>query len=77
MRNLPNIEKSAFKKGAYVGYATYKGESCVYHIRREGGDWIAHTIAFITPVSAPILRQRTLTEMSDSLADLALTPVNA
>lgn len=71
MKNLPNIEASAFNRGVYVGYATYKGAAVVYRIRRDGGAWVARNH------QAPTLRQRTLTAMSDSLADLALTPVNA
>lgn len=34
MRNMPNIEKSAFRPGEYVGYA----EGRVYHIRRNSSN---------------------------------------
>lgn len=37
MSNLHNIEKSAFRRGEYVGY----GGGLVFHIRRDGRDWIA------------------------------------
>lgn len=37
MRNLHNIEKSAFRRGEYVGY----GGGLVFHIRRDGRDWFA------------------------------------
>ena len=41
MKNFPNIEKSAFRKGEYVGYC----EGRVYHIRKTKssfGTWFAH-----------------------------------
>lgn len=41
MKNYPNIEKSAFRKGEYVGYC----EGKVYHIRKTNssfGNWFAH-----------------------------------
>ena len=41
MKSYPNIEKSAFRKGEYVGYA----EGKVYRITRSNssfGDWHAH-----------------------------------
>lgn len=41
MRNYPNIEKSGFRKGEYVGYS----EGKVYRISRSNssfGDWFAH-----------------------------------
>ena len=37
MRNLQNIEKSAFRRGEYTGYAA----GLVWYIRRDGRDWIA------------------------------------
>lgn len=38
MKNYTNIEKSAFRKGEYVGYC----EGRVYHIRKShGGYWSA------------------------------------
>ena len=41
MKNYPNIEKSAFRKGEYVGYANGK----VFHIKKSNssfGTWFAH-----------------------------------
>ena len=41
MKNYPNIEKSAFRKGEYVGYC----EGKVYHIRKSNstyGTWFAY-----------------------------------
>jgi hypothetical protein len=35
--SLTNIEKSAFRRGEYVGYAA----GLVWHIRRDGREWIA------------------------------------
>jgi hypothetical protein len=37
MTNLTNIEKSAFRKGEYTGYAC----GLVWHIRKDGREWIA------------------------------------
>ena len=41
MKSYPNIEKSAFRKGEYVGYS----EGKVYHISKTNssyGTWFAH-----------------------------------
>jgi hypothetical protein len=41
MKNYPNIEKSAFRQGEYVGYANGK----VFHIKKSNstyGNWFAH-----------------------------------
>lgn len=41
MKNYPNIEKSAFRKGEYVGYSN----GMVYHIKKSNssfGNWFAH-----------------------------------
>jgi hypothetical protein len=41
MKNYPNIEKSAFRKGEYVGYC----EGHIYHIRKTNssfGTWFAY-----------------------------------
>lgn len=38
MRNYTNIEKSAFRKGEYVGYAC----GLVWNIRKDGREWIAN-----------------------------------
>lgn len=57
-----NVEKSAFHKGRYVGYA-----DGVWYIERRGRGWIArHRESKHKPVSA-----RTLGEISRKLADVA------
>jgi hypothetical protein len=41
MKNYCNIEKSAFRKGEYIGYC----EGRIYHIRKTNssfGTWFAH-----------------------------------
>jgi hypothetical protein len=41
MKNFPNIEKSAFRKGEYIGYC----EGRIYHISKTNssyGTWFAH-----------------------------------
>lgn len=41
MKNYPNIEKSAFRRGEYVGYANGK----VFHVSKSNssfGNWFAH-----------------------------------
>ena len=41
MKNYPNIEKSAFRKGEYVGYC----EGKIFHIRKSNstyGTWFAY-----------------------------------
>jgi hypothetical protein len=55
MQNLPNIEKSAFRRGEYVGYA-----DGVWSISRHGKEWIARK-------NRDELRARTLREMSSNL----------
>ena len=37
MTAYTNIEKSAFRRGEYTGYAA----GLVWHIRRDGREWIA------------------------------------
>lgn len=37
MQSLNNIEKSTFRRGEYVGYAA----GLVWHIRKDGREWIA------------------------------------
>ena len=47
MKNYHNIEKSAFKPGAYVGY----GGGLVWHITKTNstfGNWIARPLLWIT-----------------------------
>lgn len=64
MRYLPNIEKSAFHKGEYVGYA--KG---VWHIykRKESKQWEA-----FKQNGPGFLSAATLAGISDRLMTLAL-----
>ena len=41
MKNYPNIEKSAFRKGEYIGYC----EGRIYHISKSNssfGTWFAY-----------------------------------
>ena len=52
MRNYTNIEKSAFRKGEYVGYAC----GLVWNIRKDGREWIATAHgAGLRPCTAPSL----------------------
>ena len=49
---LHNIEKSAFRKGEYVGYAC----GFVFHIRKDGRDWIAYAQGSgLSPIVRPSL----------------------
>jgi hypothetical protein len=59
MRDLPNIDKSAFRRGEYVGYS-----SGIWRIKRDGPVWNA------TKRDAPfsILSASTLRELSEELA---------
>ena len=73
MRSLHNIEKSAFKRAEYVGYAAGR----VYRIRKTGvGGWEA----IERDSGATLLRAATLAEISDRLTSAALvahSPRNA
>lgn len=61
MKNLPNIERSGFHTGTYVGYAAFNGVSVVYRIKRNSqGLWFAHT----PNDPAPSHTARTLAELS-------------
>ena len=51
MRSLPNIEKSAFHKGEYVGYSC----GLVFRIRKGDGGWVAHCWKTQTRRIAPTL----------------------
>jgi hypothetical protein len=53
MRNLPNIEKSATKSGAYIGY----GRGGVFVIRKIGKVWRAESSALRMGIQAPALRE--------------------
>jgi hypothetical protein len=64
MRNLPNIEKSGFHRGQYVGY----GAGRVWRIKPAGKQWIATANGL--PWSQ--IRALSLAEMSDKLAAMAV-----
>ena len=51
MANLSNIEKSAFRRGEYIGYAA----GLVFHIRRDGREWIARAQGAGICISRPSL----------------------
>lgn len=70
MRNLYNIERSGFRPGVYVGYATWRGVSVVYTFRKVRKEWRGRC----AEPGAPELIGRTLASLSASLDDLAHTP---
>lgn len=60
MRSIPNIEKSGFERGAYIGYAA-SGQ--LWKIRKMGRYWVArfyqangNPIPFGVYYTAPFLR---------------------
>lgn len=55
MRNLPNIEPSAFREGEYIGYA-----DGIWRIRKSDGKWAATQ-------ASRVFRAATLEEMSTML----------
>ena len=57
-----NIEKSAFHKGAYVGYAPLSG---AWHIAKIGNGWMARNKTKRDPLGYVI--RRTLREVSYEL----------
>jgi hypothetical protein len=66
MRDLPNIEKSAFRRGEYVGYA--KG---VWQIRKTNstfGNWSAR---HRDDLNQPVLFAFRLSDLSEKLATIA------
>lgn len=63
MRNLPNIEKSAFRKGEYVGYA--HGVWLITRTNSTYGNWIARHRD--DPRRQPIYGHR-LEQLSERLA---------
>lgn len=64
MRNLHNIEKSAFRRGEYIGYA--RGVWRIVRTDRPGGKWLAwHRDR---PDEEPKIRANTLAEISERLA---------
>jgi len=71
MKYLPNIEKSAFRRFEYVGYA----EGRVYRVRKHGcGGWEAWLQnpqpidGYGTPTDDGYLRAATLAKISEMLA---------
>jgi len=68
MRNLPNIEKSAFRKGEYVGYSN--GVWLIRKTNSSYGNWSAR---HRDSNRAPLLFAFTLEELSRKLTDFALT----
>lgn len=65
MKALHNVEASAFRKGAYVGYA----KGAVYRItRRAGGGWMAARMVEGRDAGAGFLYGRTLAAISEKLA---------
>lgn len=61
MKNLPNIEKSGFHAGEYVGYA----RGTVWRIRRDGKCWRALARDKCVP---GYINRKTLAELSAALA---------
>ena len=69
--SYPNIERSAFQRGAYVGYDSLGN---VYHIKRDGprdkrGPWWCRPIKWIGPnTSTMLFYAPTLALVSERLA---------
>lgn len=73
MRNLHNIEKSGFRKGAYVGY----GGGKVWRIKKTDGlrgRWSAVCLAPGSAEHLTALFADTLAEISYQLSDLDSRP---
>jgi hypothetical protein len=68
MKDLPNIEKSAFRKGEYVGYSN--GVWNVRKVSTSYGNWSAR---HRDNNRMPLVFGFTLEEVSRKLTDLALT----
>lgn len=51
MKSYPNIERSAFHKGEYVGYAS----GLIFRIRKGDSGWIAYCCKTHTRRTAPTL----------------------
>lgn len=68
MKNLSNIEKSAFKKDQYVGYANGR----VYHINRNSSNpklWNAHIYSGeVTDVYQNFYLCKTLSQLNEIFA---------
>lgn len=68
IRNLPNIEASAFRTGEYVGY---DGRGHVWHVRKvRDKEWVAAPAPNNPARSlATRIRDTTLTALASRLAD--------
>ncbi len=60
------IEKSAFKRGRYIGYA-----HGVWHIERSGSQWVAHHRD--NPMGTPTIWGDTLEVIGNALDKFAAT----
>lgn len=71
MRSLPDIERSAFRPGTYIGYLN----GFAVRIIREGAGWrvSGYSCAAKAGEPAPYVYARTLTELSQKLAQ-GVTP---
>lgn len=63
MRNLPNIEASAFRKGEYVGYA-----DGVWLVRKSNSSFGTWSARKRDDNQAPLLFAFRLSDLSDKLA---------
>lgn len=59
MKSFTNIEKSKFKPGCYIGYASGK----IYLIKKNGKEWLARN----RDDASDFMRSRTLAGMSHCL----------
>lgn len=67
MPSFPNINKSAFRKGEYVGYSA----GAVWRIRRSGRNWQALRRMTDGLALIPVgINQPTLTEISAKLTSI-------
>lgn len=75
MQNLPNIERSGFRAGQYVGYTKAGKTSYLMRIRRGGRGWETYynePLAKAAGGCFSYVTARTLKEMSDKLTAMAL-----
>jgi hypothetical protein len=68
VRSFPNIDKSGFKVGEYVGYAL----GTVWRIRKEGKVWSAAIKGPFRNVGCVFLRAKRLADISDMLSKLVV-----
>ena len=67
MKNLPNIEKSFFRPGEYLGWNS-KGQR--YKIRRENGWWITYAPYSACSQPGTYPSAKTLGELSIRLSNI-------